>query len=165
MIRDAAVCMLNKLVMEPAGWKPFTVGYDLDGEEWIADVPVGAGVYVLYTPGHFFMLPGGGTSVLYIGKGTRGSQGLRQRLREHRKFTRETRDGTYDRGYARYEWMTAHPARAAYAAAPDAASDPAGTEHRLLLTFADAFRVAPLGNAQTAWDEETEEAEETFGTV
>jgi hypothetical protein len=29
-------------------------------------------------------------------------------------------------------------------------------EYRLLLTFADAFRVAPLGNAQSAWENETE---------
>ena len=48
MIRDAAVYMLNKLVMEPSGWEPFTVGYDLDGDDWIADVPTGAGVYLLY---------------------------------------------------------------------------------------------------------------------
>jgi hypothetical protein len=27
---------------------------------------------------------------------------------------------------------------------------------RLLLTFADAFRVAPLGNAQSAWAKEVE---------
>jgi hypothetical protein len=59
------------------------VGYDLDGDDWIADVPVGGGVYLLYTPGHLFMLPGGGTSVLYIGKGT-SREGLRRRLREHR---------------------------------------------------------------------------------
>lgn len=70
MIRHAAVYMLNKLVMEPAGWKSFTVGHDLDDEGWMAEVPVGPGVYLLYTPGHFFTLPGGGTSVLYIGKGT-----------------------------------------------------------------------------------------------
>ena len=54
MIRDAAVYMLNKLVMEPAGWESFTNGYELDDEAWIADVPVGPGVYLLYTPGHFF---------------------------------------------------------------------------------------------------------------
>ena len=65
MIRDAAVYML---VMGPSGWEPFTVGYDLDGDDWIADVPTGAGVYLLYTPGHFFMLPGGGTSVRLLAK-------------------------------------------------------------------------------------------------
>jgi hypothetical protein len=150
MIRDAAVYMLNKLVMEPAGWESFAVGYDLDGEDWIDGVPSGAGVYLLYTPAHSYALPGGGTSVLYIGKGT-SDEGLRRRPRQHRHYTRQTRDGAYDRGYARYEWMTAHPAHATYSAAPDATSDPADMEHRLLLTFADAFRVAPLGNAQSAW--------------
>jgi hypothetical protein len=158
MIRDAAVYMLNKLVMEPTGWEPFTAGYDLDDEAWIADVPVGPGVYLLYTPGHLFTLPGGGTSVLYIGKGTR-IDGLRRRLREHRKFTHEVREGLY-RGYARYEWMAAYPASAAYAAAPTPASDSAVMESQLLRTFADAFRVAPLGNAQTAWPEEAAEGTE-----
>jgi hypothetical protein len=43
--------------------------------------------------------PGGGTSVLYIGKGT-SREGLRRRLRDHRTFTQNTRDGLYDRGYA-----------------------------------------------------------------
>ncbi len=47
--------------------------------------------------------------------------------------------------------MTAHQACAAYAAAPDATSDPADLEHRLLLAFVETFRVAPPGNAQSAW--------------
>jgi hypothetical protein len=46
--------------------------------------------------GHLFMLPGGGTSVLYIGKGT-SREALRRRLREHRTFTQNARDG---RSYA-----------------------------------------------------------------
>jgi hypothetical protein len=154
MIRDAAVYMLNKLVMEPAGWEPFTVGYDLDAEDWIADVPADAGVYLLYTSGHFFTLPGGATTVLYIGKAT-SSKTLRSRLGEHRKFARETRDEVYPRGYGRYEWTTLRPARAAYAAAPGDASS-RNMEYHLLLTFADAFRVAPLGNAQSAWENEAE---------
>jgi len=153
MIRDAAVYMLNKLVMEPVGLESFSVGYDLDTGEWINDVPAGAGVYLLYTPGHFYTLPGASSSLLYIGKATI-SKGLRSRLREHRKFTREVRDELY-RGYPRYEWMAKHPARAAYTAAPDDASSK-DTEHRLLLTFIDAFRVPPLGNAQSAWEEYAE---------
>jgi hypothetical protein len=50
--------------------------------------------------------------------------------------------------------MIVRRARTAYAAAPDAVGDSADMEHRLLLAFADAFRVAPLGNAQSAWDED-----------
>jgi hypothetical protein len=159
MIRDAAVYMLNHLVLRPAGWDSFAASYNLDDEQWINDVPTGPGVYLLYTPGHFFALPGGGTSILYIGKGT-SREGLRRRLREHQRFTQETRDGVYDRGFARYEWMTAHQARAAYAAAPTLGTDSGEMEHRLLLTFADAFRVAPLGNAQSAWAKEVEAGED-----
>jgi hypothetical protein len=155
MIRDAAVYMLNKLVMEPSGWEPFTTGYDLGDEDWIANVPTGAGVYLLYTPSNFFTLPGGATSVLYIGKASK-SKGLRARLREHRTFTQEVRDEVYPRGYARYEWITLHPARAAYSAAPDGV-DSRSMENNLLLAFADAFRVAPLGNAQSAWEKAEEE--------
>lgn len=35
MIRDAAVYMLNHLVLRPAGREPFTTSYDLDDEELI----------------------------------------------------------------------------------------------------------------------------------
>jgi hypothetical protein len=150
MIRDVAVYLLNRLVLQPAGWAPLDVGYDLDSDDWINDVPTGAGVYVLYTPRHFYTLPGGSSSVLYIGKGT-SREGLRRRLREHQRFAREVRDGVYQRGYARYEWITAHPARAAYVEAPPPEVDAAETEHQMLIAFADAFRVAPLGNAQSAW--------------
>ena len=114
-----------------------------------------AGVYLLYTPSNFFTLPGGATSVLYIGKASK-SKGLRARLREHRTFTQEVRDEVYPRGYARYEWITLHPARAAYSAAPDGV-DSRSMENNLLLAFADAFRVAPLGNAQSAWEKAEEE--------
>ena len=159
MIRDAAVYFLNRLVLQPAGWAPFDASFDLDSDDWIKEAPNGAGVYVLYTPRHFYMLPGGSSSVLYIGKGT-SREGIRRRLREHQRFAREVRDGAYDRGYARYEWIVAHPARAAYVAAPSAEADAVAIEHHLLLTFADAFRVAPLGNAQSAWAEEEETRDE-----
>ena len=52
--------------------------------------------------------------------------------------------------------MTAFPARAAYVEVPTLDSDPANMEHHRLLAFASAFRVAPFGNAQSVWDEETE---------
>ncbi len=55
------------------------------------------------------------------------------------------------------ESVAAGPACADYAAAPDATSDPADSEYRLLLTFADGFRVALPVNAQSGWmDEGTE---------
>lgn len=55
--------------------------------------------------------------------------------------------------------MTAHAARDLHGRAhPD--SDSTKMEHDLLLTFADAFRVAPLGNAQSAWAKQAEEEEE-----
>lgn len=150
MIRDAAIYLLNRLVLQPAGWAPLETGFELDNDGWIEDVPTGPGVYVLYTPRHFYTLPGGSSSVLYIGRGT-SREGLRRRLREHQKFAREVRDGIYDRGYARYEWITAHPAFAVYIEALGEGADADEMEHQMLLTFADAYRVAPLGNAQSAW--------------
>ena len=44
MILDAAAGMPSQLVKEPSGREPFAIGYDFDGDDWIADVPVGAGV-------------------------------------------------------------------------------------------------------------------------
>jgi hypothetical protein len=46
MILDAAAGMPSKLVKEPSGREPFAVGYDFDGDDWIADVPVGVSVII-----------------------------------------------------------------------------------------------------------------------
>ena len=151
MIRDAAVYLLNHLVLTPNGWDPFELTFDLGNKDALREVPNSPGVYLLSTPGHFFAYPGGYSSVLYIGRST-GSQGLRRRLSDHHKYTEQVRDGSAGtRFYARYEWAATYGALASYVCSPQGEGEAKGIEHELLRVFADAFRAAPVANAQSAW--------------
>ncbi|WP_067721729.1 hypothetical protein [Nocardia yamanashiensis] len=149
MIRDAGAYLLNQLVLLPAGWPAFETSHDFDEQDWLDMAPTSAGVYLFHTPGHHFEHPGGSSSVLYIGSAT-GCEGLRARLRNHRKYSRGVRNGGF-RGYARYEWMITHPTLITYSPAPSPDDDAEAMERSLISTFADAFRVAPLANARSAW--------------
>ncbi|MGW4125210.1 hypothetical protein [Nocardia sp. NPDC004711] len=47
--------------------------------------------------------------------------------------------------------MIAHPTLITYSPAPSANDDAEAMECSLISTFADAFRIAPLANARSAW--------------
>lgn len=151
MIRDAAVFSLNEIVLRKEGWPAFE---DVADEEELGTVPpTAAGVYVLALPRLYLPYPGGGSRVVYIGR-ARATGGLRGRLGEHLRFTRERRIATGDTGrsYSRYEWAAVHGLQATWSLAPD--GDGAGVdrmESRLLYWFAELYGAAPVGNAQAAW--------------
>ena len=97
-----------------------------------------------------FTYPAGGTSVFYVGM----ASNLKARLLDHRKFSRQVKDGeATNRYFPRYEWAANHGAIASCSVRPrkNSVMTPKDVESLLLATFGEAFRAPPLANSQSAW--------------
>ncbi len=114
MIRDAAIYLLNHVAMSESGWGEFQHSFDLLSEE-LPSIPSAAGVYILMSERTLFTYPAGGTSVFYVGM----ASNLKARLLDHRKFSRQVKDGeATNRYFPRYEWAANHGAIASCSVRP-----------------------------------------------
>lgn len=102
---DSTVLILNEFVLAEHGWPPFGGGFDLHAEA-APDLPVAQGVYVIViNDGDLPVILADAVRVIYIGRAD-GAQGLRDRLRDHRRYGRECRNDTAGAVYCpRYEWV------------------------------------------------------------
>jgi len=107
-----------------------------------------AGVYVLLTAGGIkFLYPRGRSAVFYIGQ----ASGLRKRLIQHLKYTRDARGSRpLDRYWPRYEYAAAFGARFAIVPCSRGRS-PRSLEGLIIRPFAAKFRAQPVANAQGSW--------------
>ena len=107
-----------------------------------------AGVYILLTGrGTKFQYPKGRSAVFYIGQ----ASGLRRRLIQHLKYTRDARGSrSLSRYWPRYEYAAAFGAR--FAVVPcSRGRSPRSLESVIIKAFATRFRAHPVANAQGAW--------------
>ena len=151
MIRDVAIYLLNHVAMDDSGWERFEHSCDLLSDE-VPQMPTGGGVYILMSERTLFTYPAGASSVFYIGM----AMNLKSRLLDHRKFSRQVKNGeAATRYFPRYEWAANHGAIATYAVRPrkNSTMTPKDIESLLLAKFGEAFRAPPLANSQSAWDQ------------
>lgn len=149
---DEGLELLDEVCLTPAGWPAMSGFFDIL-EPVPRPIPRGPGVYVLLlADGTRLRYPRGESGVLYIGCSRGLRYGFRHRLTEHRRWSvRRLKDDSGQVWPARYEWIAAAGALAAYSAQPEGSDlDAKGMETLLLQEFAARFRTQPGANGQMA---------------
>lgn len=147
---------LSESVLLPHGWPELGGAFDLLSETR-PELPTGPGVYaLLIDDGSSLRYPNGWTPVIYLGCAY-GTEGLGQRLNQHRLFARQCRseqermerEGTSGQVfYPRYEWINAAGGVCVFSEAPEAGMASRNMESLLFDAFRDLHYTLPVANMQ-----------------